>query len=318
MTCRTCFYKKAPRFRNGCPRTTQERDARIIHELRSEFRLTILLQATKFPKATYMYWQKRLEQKNPNALLEKKIQEIFDEHHGNYGYRRIQLALKAQGIKVNQKKVRRIMGKLGLKGSKFIRKSRRYNSYKGTIGRVAKNRIRRRFYTSIPHQKVTTDTSEFKYYERDKNKQLVIKKLYLDPFLDMFNGEILSYRISERPNAKAIMDAQKEAMDRTDDCPYRRTFHSDQGWAYQMKAYKKQLTKQNIFQSMSRKGNCFDNSPMENFFGLLKQEMYYGVIYASFKQLKQAIEDWIHYYNHHRIKTKLGCSPIQYREQMTA
>ncbi|MBF2421379.1 IS3 family transposase, partial [Listeria seeligeri] len=67
----------------------------------------------------------------------------------------------------------------------------------------------------------------------------VIKKLYLDPFLDMFNGEILSYRISERPNAKAIMDAQKEAMDRTDDCPYRRTFHSDQGWAYQMKAYKK-------------------------------------------------------------------------------
>ncbi|MHC5410054.1 IS3 family transposase, partial [Listeria seeligeri] len=93
-----------------CPRTTQERDARIIHELRSEFRLTILLQATKFPKATYMYWQKRLEQKNPNASLEKKIQEIFDEHHGNYGYRRIQLALKAQGIKVNQKKVRRIMG----------------------------------------------------------------------------------------------------------------------------------------------------------------------------------------------------------------
>ncbi|WP_271010650.1 IS3 family transposase, partial [Listeria seeligeri] len=97
-----------------------------------------------------MYWQKRLEQKNPNALLEKKIQEIFDEHHGNYGYRRIHLALKAQGIMVNQKKVRRIMGKLGLKGSKFIRKSRRYNSYKGPIGRVAKNRIHRRFYTSIP------------------------------------------------------------------------------------------------------------------------------------------------------------------------
>ncbi|WP_143210977.1 IS3 family transposase [Listeria ivanovii] len=178
-----------------------------------------------------MYWQKRLEQKNPNASLEKKIQKIFDDHNGNYGYRRIQLALKAQGINVNQKKVRRIMGKLGLKGSKFIRKSRRYNSYKGAIGRVAKNRIHRRFYTSIPHQKVTKDTSEFKYYERDKNKQLVIKKLYLDPFLDMFNGEILSYRISERPNSKAIIDAQKEAMDRTGDCPYRRTFHSDQGWA---------------------------------------------------------------------------------------
>ncbi|MBC1339618.1 IS3 family transposase [Listeria innocua] len=69
---------------------------------------------------------------------------------------------------------------------------------------------------------------------------------------------------------------------------------------------------------MSRKGNCFDNSPIENFFGLLKQEMYYGVIYTSFKQLKQVIEDWIHCYNHHQIKTKLGCSPIRYREWITA
>ncbi|MBC1878163.1 IS3 family transposase [Listeria seeligeri] len=104
-------------------------------------------------------------------------------------------------------------------------------------------------------------------------------------------------------------------MDRTDDSSYRRTFHSNQGRAYQMKAHKNQLAQQNIFQCKSRKGNCFDNPPPENFFGLLKQEMYYGVIYASFKQLKQAIEDWIHYYNHHRIKTKLG---FQYRERITA
>ncbi|HAB8811433.1 TPA_asm: IS3 family transposase [Listeria monocytogenes] len=67
-----------------------------------------------------------------------------------------------------------------------------------------------------------------------------------------------------------------------------------------MKPYKKRLKKKNIFQSMSRKGNCFDNSLMENFFGLLKQEMYYGVIYTSFEQLNQAINEWIHYYNHHR------------------
>ncbi|EDN9716448.1 IS3 family transposase, partial [Listeria monocytogenes] len=317
-TRRTCLCKKAPRFRNGHSRTTQEREARIIHELRSEFRLTILLEATQFPKATYMYWQKRLERKNPDASLEKKMKEIFDENNGNYGYRRIQLALKEQGITINQKKVRRMMSKLGLKSTKFIRKSRKYNSYKGTTGKEMKNLIHRRFSTSIPHQKITTDTSEFKYYARDKNNKLLIKKLYLDPFLDMYNGEIISYQISEHPTAKAVLDAQAEAIARTKDCPYRRTFHSDQGWAYQMKQYKKALINQNIFQSMSRKGNCFDNSPMENFFGLLKQEMYYGVIYTSFEQLEQAIENWIHYYNHHRIKTKLGCSPIQYREQMTA
>ena len=70
----------------------------------------------------------------------------------------------------------------------------------------------------------------------------------------------------------------------TSDCPYRRTFHSDQGWAYQMKSYTKRLKEERIFQSMSRKGNCLDNSVMENFFGLLKQEIYYGRIYHSYEE----------------------------------
>lgn len=264
-----------------------------------------------------MYWQKRFDRENPNAELEETIKDIFEENKGNYGYRRIQQALNERGIRVNQKKIRRIMRKLGLKCIKFTRKSRKYSSYKGTVGQIAKNRIHRRFSTSVPHQKITTDTTEFKYYERDTSGRPVIKKLYLDPFLDLFNGEILSYRLSNKPNAKAILDAQKEAIDRTSDCPYRRTFHSDQGWAYQMSAYRNTLLSNEIFQSMSRKGNCLDNSPMENFFGLLKQEMYHGEVYTSFENLSQAIEEWIYYYNHRRIKTKLGCSPVEYRERMT-
>ena len=95
------------------------------------------------------------------------------------------------------------------------------------------------------------------------------KKLYLDPFMDMFNSEILSYRISEKPNALAVMEGLEEAIQTTNDCPYRRTFHSDQGWAYQMKAYRNKLKEYKIFQSMSRKGNCLDNSLMENFFGFM-------------------------------------------------
>lgn len=276
------------------------------------------MEATKFPKATYMYWQKRFDRENPNAGLEKTITEIFEENDGNYEYRRIQLALKERGLTVNQKKVRRIMRKLGLKGMKFTRKSRKYSSYKGTVGQIAKNRLHRRFQTSVPHQKITTDTSEFKYYERDAQGKIQIKKLYLNPFLDLFNGEILSYSISESPSMKPILEAQKEAIARTADCPYRRTFHSDQGWAYQMKQYRKLLIKEKIFQSMSRKGNCLDNSLMENFFGLLKQEMYHGVEYTSLDSLKQTLEKWISYYNHQRIKIKLGCSPVQYRQRMTA
>ncbi len=119
----------------------------------------------------------------------------------------------------------------------YIRKNRRYNSYKGKVGRIALNKIHRRFRTTIPHQKITTDTTEFKYYEVDEKGHMVIKNLYLDPFLDMFNREILSCGISKTPSAVSILSAQKKAMEITSDCPYRRTFHSDRGWEYQMPAY---------------------------------------------------------------------------------
>lgn len=120
--------------------------------------------------------------------------------------------------------------------------------------------------------------------------------------------------IDQRPSAKNVMDALDKAIEITADCPYRRTFHSDQGWAYQMKAYSHRLKEERIFQSMSRKGNCLDNSVMENFFGLLKQEIYYGIVYYSYEELKSEIERFIKYYNEKQIKEKLGWrSPVQYR-----
>lgn len=121
------------------------------------------------------------------------------------------------------------------------------------------------------------------------------------------------------PTAKNVIDALEQAIKVTSDCPYRRTFHSDQGWAYQMKAYSQRLKDERIFQSMSRKGNCHDNSVMENFFGILKQEMYYGSKYYSYEELKVAIEKYIKYYNEKRIKEKLKwMSPVQYRLTLQA
>jgi len=260
-----------------------------------------------------MYWQKRFNRENPNQEIEDKIQEIHTTHK-DFGYRRMCGELRKQGYLVNKKRVQRIMRKYNLQVTSFTRKSRKYSSYKGKIGKVAPNRINRRFDTNIPHQKITTDTTEFKYYEVDEKGRMVIKKLYLDPFMDMFNREILSYRISPNPSAQNIMSALKQAIEVTSDCKYRRTFHSDQGWTYQMKAYSYMLRKSKIFQSMSRKGNCHDNSVMENFFGIMKQAMYYGTVYYSYDELKDAIEKYIKYYNEQRIKQKLGwMSPVEYR-----
>lgn len=265
-----------------------------------------------------MYWQKRFDKENPDKELEEEILKIR-KNNKDFGYRRIYGELRKQGLVINKKRVQRIVQKLGLQVKSFTRKSRKYSSYKGKVGYVAPNRIHRRFDTHIPHQKITTDTSEFKYYEVDEKGRMVIKKLYLDPFMDLCSREIISYGISQRPSAESIMKALNEAIEVTNDCKYRRTFHSDQGWAYQMKSYVRTLEENKIFQSMSRKGNCHDNSVMENFFGIMKQEMYYGMTYYSYEELKIAIQKYIRYYNEQRIKEKLGwMSPVEYRLNLLA
>lgn len=256
--------------------------------------------------------------KERNQEIEQKISGIRKEHK-NFGYRRIYGELRKQGLLINKKKVQRIVQKFNIQITSFTRKSRKYSSYKGNVGKISPNRINRRFDTCITHQKITTDTTEFKYYEVDEKGKMTIKKLYLDPFMDLYNREILSYGISQRPSGENVMRALNEAIEVTSDCKYRRTFHSDQGWAYQMKAYDHALKLNRIFQSMSRKGNCIDNSPMENFFGILKQEMYYGMGYYSYEELKDAIGKYIKYYNEQRIKEKLGwMSPVEYRLSLPA
>jgi putative transposase len=247
-----------------------------------------------------------MKKKNPDQDLEELIQNIFEENNGNYGYRRIYLELRKRGYKVNHKKVQRIMKKLGLKATKFGRKSRKYSSYKGTVGNVAQNRINRRFNTNVCHQKLTTDITEFKCLDG--------VKLYLNPIMDLYNSEILSFGISMRPTLEFVLQPLDEVLKIVKDSKFRTTIHSDQGWHYQHKKWVNALKDSKVFQSMSRKGNCIDNSPMENFFGLMKQEMYYGEALCTFKDLKKKIEAYMAYYNNKRIKQKLaGMSPVEYR-----
>lgn len=193
--------------------------ALVISSLRGEFKLKDLLSYTGMPKATYMYWQKRINRENPDKEIEEKMLEIR-ESNKDYGYRRMLGELRNQGYSINKKKVQRIMQKLGLQVTSFTRKSRKYSSYKGKVGTIAPNRIKRRFNTHISHQKITTDTTEFKYYEIDPKGRMTMHKLYLDPFMNMYNGEILSYGIDKCPSAKNVMNALEQAIVITSDCQY--------------------------------------------------------------------------------------------------
>ena len=230
------------------------------------------------------------------------INDVFYKHKKRYGYRRITLDLKNKGYIINHKKVKRLMSKMNLYSP--VRKAK-YKSYKGTIGKIASNILQRDFRANKPNAKWVTDVTEF---------HIPNGKVYLSPILDLFNREIVSYSVSTNPS----FNQTKEMIDKAfinrnlKNC----ILHSDQGWQYQMIPYQKWLKEKGIIQSMSRKGNCLDNSVMENFFGIMKSEFFYGHEY-EFKttdQLISSIHEYINYYNNDRIKTNLkGMSPVQYR-----
>ena len=144
------------------------------------------------------------------------------------------------------------------------------------------------------------------------------QKLYLPPILDLFNGEVVSYSLSCHPNFKQITDMLEDAFQKLPDKVDDLILHSDQSWQYQMKSYQNLRKAKGITQSMSRKATCLDNAVAENFFGLLKTELFYLEKFDSLDQLEKAIVEYIDYYNNRRIKLKLnGLSPVQYRTEVT-
>lgn len=275
----------------------------VISELRQKYPLRELLAIAGVPRSTYYYYLKRMQRKDKYEIEKEEITAIYHENQGRYGYRRITMEMHNRGYVINHKTVSRLMKVLGLKCRVRIKK---YRSYKGEIGTAAPNLINRNFHADAPNRKWTTDITEFSLFGR---------KLYLSPILDMYNGEIVSYNISEHPMLNQVMDMLDKAFVKIPDGTGL-IFHSDQGWQYQHKMYQRRLKEKGIRQSMSRKGNCLDNAVMENFFGLLKSELLYLREFESLEEFRKELEKYIYYYNNDRIKGKLkGLSPVQYRVQ---
>ena len=210
-------------------RIRNRRISKIIKSLRDRFKLKELLEYFNFPKSTYMYWQERFDNT-------KKDEEVRKDNP-NYGYRRITAMLRKQGPLINKKKFQRLVQKLKFQITNFSRKTRKYSSYKGTIGEVVDNKTNRNFKVEKVYTDITTDTTEFKYLEKDKNGNYQVKKLYINPNPDMYKGEIISYEISKQPTLKPILKALDKAIEITSINKEERIFHSDQGWAYQVKQY---------------------------------------------------------------------------------
>jgi putative transposase len=208
----------------------------------------LVLEAIHLPRSTFNYWKKRVAVEETTPPIEEWIQRIFKENNGNYGYRRLKLALAHKGYQVNHKKIRRIMKKYQLVCTSFTHRSRKYRSYKGQVGRTAKNRVNRRFFSCVPKQKIYTDVSEFHYTERNSEGIMVKRKAYLSPFLDGFNGEIIAYRFQQKPTLDCVLKPLEKVIEKKNDGQYRMTIHSDQGWQYQHQQYVRRLKQAKVYQ----------------------------------------------------------------------
>lgn len=256
-------------------------------------------------KSTYFYTKTVLE-KGVDKYKEIKelIKVIYENSNGCYGHVRIKQVLNNMGISISKKKVLSITRELGLLCTKYTRKGRRYNSYKGRVGLIADNVLNREFKSTKPNEKWSTDVTQFKV------KSGV--KVYLSILLDHFNREVVGYSISTSPTVKFTNRSLKVAL-RGRKISGGLYIHSDQGFHYQHDTWHDILREHNVGASMSRKGNCLDNALVENFFSVMKQEMYYGQVYATDKELSEAIDKYIYWYNNERIIMKLGgLSPVAY------
>ena len=252
-------------------------------------------------RSSYYYHRAKLSCGDGYEDVRMRIKAIYSANNGRYGYRRICMELRNEGLVINHKTVQKLMQQMHIKAKT---RKRHYRSYKGEVGKVAPNVLERDFYADRPNKKWTTDVSQVCINDQ---------KIYLSPILDMYNGEIISYTISHSPNLEMVTSMLEKAFQK-----HKRLdgliMHSDQGWHYQHVTYQKMLSDRGIVQSMSRKGNCLDNAMMENFFGLMKNELLYVNKFESAFEFEKELVKYINWYNNKRIKLRLnGMSPVQYR-----
>ncbi|HBD3883899.1 TPA: IS3 family transposase, partial [Escherichia coli] len=273
---------------------------KVIRSLRCGHCQSDLLKAAGLARSTLYYQLSLQKAKDKYADVKQLIASIFHEHRGCYGYRRIHCELQKRGLKFSGKTVRKLMQQLGLKSPVRLKK---YRSYRGNMGLAAENILQRQFIAEAPCEKWVTDITEFRAGGQ---------KLYLSPILDLFNGEIVAWETACRPTEELVKRMLNKGLESLAEGE-KPLLHSDQGWHYRIKSYQSALADRGLVQSMSRKGNCLDNAVMENFFGHLKEEMYYRRDYRSVEELENAVNEYITYWNQKRIKLSLGgLSPVEY------
>ena len=301
------FLKKSQSLAKKLEELTTKEKVKVVNELRTKYELKVLLEITDIPLSVYYYQCSSIKNEvNKYEEIEKEIDYLYlKKHKRRIGYQRIYIELKNQGKIIGKNKVLEIMRS---KGYTKQNKPKYYNSYQGDLGGVVDNILNQDFKTSRPYEKCGTDVTMFNVKD---------ERVYLSPIIDFNSREVLSYEVGTDAKVTKVINMLEKLKVNHKDRIKGMIIQSDQGVQYQNSRYSDKLKELGIIQSMSRKGNCLDNSPTENFFGRMKEEMWYNneYKYETAKDLIKEIHNYIKYYNEIRIITKLKTSPINYRKQ---
>jgi putative transposase len=238
------------------------------------------------------------------SAVASRARLIFKQSHGSYGSRRIAEQLKAEGHRVGRYKARRLMRQLGLK----VKISRRYKLTTDSRHSfpVAQNLVNRNFEVGSPNVTWTADITYVWTLEG---------WLYLAVVMDLCSRQIVGWAMDRRMKKKLTLEALAMAYFRRKPAPGL-IHHSDRGSQYACHEYQKRLKQYGMIPSMSRKGDCWDNSPMERFFRSLKSERLAFCCFETRQSARLEVLDYIGFYNADRLHSSLGyLSPMQYEKE---
>lgn len=268
-----------------------------------------MCQQLDITRAAYYKWLHRAipEAEQENILLAQLIREYDDRFNHILGYRRMALYINRLNNKhYSKNRIHRIKKVINIH-SVIRRKRKKYQSVAPEA--TAENILNRDFYAKAPNEKWATDVTEFKWYEGP-----VVHKLYLSAILDLYDLTPVSWVVSRRNDNKLVLDTFEQAIQNNPDA--KPIFHSDRGFQYTSRVFQGNLQKQGMTQSMSRVGHCIDNGPTENFWGIVKSEMYYPNTFADEDSLRNAIADYMSFYSNERIQERFkGKTPTEVRAE---
>ena len=279
----------------------------IIDALKTKYSLPKLLEKLCISRSSYYYQESAIHAADKYAELRCLIVKLFHDNRDSFGYRKIHMLLKNQGITLSEKVIRRIMKDENLI-PKYPRR-RKYNSYKGEITPPVENVINRNFHADKPNQKWLTDITEF---------SIKAGKIYLSPMIDCLDGMPIAWTIGVHPNANLTNTMLRNAI-ATLKPGEKPVVHSDRGCHYRWPEWISIMDENGLTRSMSKKGCSPDNSACEGFFGHLKTEMFYGYDWdeCSIDEFIQILDNYLKWYCKDRIKSTLGgLSPLDYRRSI--